>query len=80
MVEEEKNVRPNLISQVNASQRKSSQVDASRRKCVVKWNASWTQVLQDLRRLASPFRQGVRLKYNDLNIQWNKKLQITFVA
>ena len=29
MVEEEKNLRSNLISQVNASRRKSMQVDAS---------------------------------------------------
>ena len=40
--------------EVDPSQRKSSQVDASRRKWVAKRNARSTQV-QNLRRLASPF-------------------------
>ena len=66
-------LRPNLRStKVNASPRKSSQVDdmqvvasrwyASRRKLVAKRNSSWTQV-QNLRLLASPFGQGFSRNY-----------------
>ena len=59
-----KNLRPNLSStKVNASPRKSSQVDASPRKWVAKRSASWTQV-QNLRRIASPFGQGLRSLQN----------------
>ena len=45
--------------ELDQSQRKSSQVDASQRKWVAKQKAIWMQV-QNLRRLASPFGQGLR--------------------
>ena len=44
--------------EVDQSPRKSLEVDASRRKLVAKRNTSRTQV-QNLRRLASLFRQGL---------------------
>ena len=45
--------------ELNQSQCKSSQVDASQRKWVAKQKAIWMQV-QNLRRLASLFGQGLR--------------------
>ena len=47
--------------ELEQSQGKSSQVDASQHKWVAKWNTSWTQV-QNLCRLVSPFGQGLNAK------------------